>query len=187
MASRAILAPVETKKTPNLNLWMAGQDDEYPFTGYTHGREIARGLILDEEGNIAIHLVSRNDVFSNQTYYETPGGGVDEGESPEEALNRECEEEIGYSVEILGKLAIVEDAYNLIGRRNINHYFLAKRKAFEGKHFASEGDGFIQKTLWVSLDEAIHLYESMGDSLVAGLVKRRELPILYAVKNAKIL
>jgi hypothetical protein len=37
------------------------------------------------------------------------------------------------------------------------------------------------------LDEAIHLYESMGDSLVAGLVKRRELPILYAVKNAKIL
>ena len=122
-------------------------------------------------------------MFCNQTYYETPGGGVDEGETYEEALLRECEEEIGYRVEILAPLAEVHDFYNLIGRENQNRYYLARLKEKVGVHFASSGDSFIQKTIFVPLDEAIELYQKQDETLVAGLVKQRELPVLLLAKE----
>ena len=122
-------------------------------------------------------------MFCNQTYYETPGGGVDEGETYEEALLRECEEEIGYRVEILAPLAEVHDFYNLIGRENHNRYYLARLKEKVGVHFASSGDSFIQKTIYVPLEEAIELYQKQDETLVAGLVKQRELPVLLLAKE----
>ena len=86
-------------------------DEEYPFTGFTHTRKIARAILLFPEG-IAIHTLHRDDKFGNQTYLETPGGGVDEGESFEEAVIRECLEETGYQVEVIDPILEVEDAYN---------------------------------------------------------------------------
>jgi 8-oxo-dGTP diphosphatase len=158
-------------------------DEEYPFTGFNHIREIVRALVLDEKGQVAVHVVERDDRFGKQTYFETPGGGVDEGETPEEALKRECREELGYEIEVISEIGEVDDAYNLIGRQNHNRYYLAKRMSFVGKHFVSPGDSFIKKTLWVSLDEAIVLYEKMPDHLVSRLVKNRELPIFRLAKK----
>ena len=159
------------------------QDDQYPFSGFDHLRVIARGIVMNEEGKVAIHHIRRDDMFCCQDYYETPGGGVDEGESVEEAFKRECDEEIGYSVQILKELAVVDDAYNLIKRKNENHYFLAKTKGKTRKHFESDGDSFIVETLGVNVDEAIAVYEQMDDTLVSGLVKRRELPVLRLAKE----
>lgn len=159
------------------------QDDQYPFTGVTHIRPIARGIVLDENNHIALHRICRKDVFCNQIYYETPGGGIDEGENPEEALSRECSEEIGYEASILCPLCEVDDYYNLIGRENHNYYFLARRSRYVGKHFASQGDSFIQETIYVPIDEAIALYEAQDDTLVAGLVKKREAVVLALAKE----
>ena len=50
-------------------------------------------------------------------------------------------------------------------------------------HLESFGDSFIDDIVWVSIDEAISLYEQMSDSGVAKLVKNRELPILHIVKK----
>ena len=158
-------------------------DDQYPFTGVTHVRPIARALVLDEQNRVAIHVVERDDIFCAQRYFETPGGGLEEGESFEEAVVRECKEEIGYVVEPLCCLGEVEDYYNLIGRKNINRYFLARRKEQVGIHHASQGDEFIKQTLYLPIDEAIALYESQSKELVAGLVRQRELPILMAAKE----
>ena len=159
------------------------EDDQYPFSGVTHVRDVARGIVLDEQGRVAIHVIRRDDMFCNQRYLETPGGGVDEGESFETALIRECQEELGYEVEILAYIGEVDDFYNLIGRENHNRYYLAKRKNYVGVHWVSSGDSLIQETLYLPLDEAIAAYEKQDDTLVAGLVKRRELPILYAAKE----
>lgn len=159
------------------------KDEEYPFTGVTHVRKVARGIVLDENNNVAIHQIYRDDRFCKQWYYETPGGGVDEGETFEEAFIRECGEEIGCDVEILAILGDVHDFYNLIGRENHNRFFLARILRRHEKHFASQGDLFIQKTLFVPIDEAIDLYQKQDDRLVAGLVKRRELPILLEAKT----
>lgn len=157
-------------------------DDQYPFTRVTHVRMVARGIVFNERGKVAIHRIYRDDMFCKQGYYETPGGGVDEGESFEMALVRECQEEIGFEVEIIEPLLEVDDFYNLIGRENHNRFFLAKAIRDVGKHLVSSGDMFIQETLWLDIDDAIARYEAQEDSLVAGLVKRRELPALKIAK-----
>ncbi|MCR5490911.1 MAG: NUDIX hydrolase [Bacilli bacterium] len=159
------------------------QDDQYPFTGFNHTRKVARAIALDESGKVAIHFIHREDMFCDQTYYETPGGGVDEGETFEEALIRECDEELGAVVEVGEFIGEVIDAYNLIGRKNINRFYFAYIKKRKQKHFASSGDQMIKDTLYLDIDEAIKLYEGMPDTLVSGLVKQRELPILREAKR----
>ena len=158
-------------------------DNEYPFTGFTHTRLVARAILLNEQNKIALHTLHRDDIFGNQTYLETPGGGVDEGETFEEAVKRECLEETGADIQIICRLGEVEDAYNLIGRKNINRFYLCRILSQKEKHFVSEGDGFIQHTDFYSIDEAISAYHKQEDRGVAGLVKRRELPLLLEAKN----
>ena len=154
------------------------KDTQYREDGFTHTRITARGVVLDEEGRIALHLIHRDDIFGNETYYEIPGGGVDEGETPEQAVIRECKEELGEDIEVLQVLGVVADAYNLIHRKNKNYYFLARKLNQGEKHFVSEGDSLIQKTVWVSLEEGIALLKKQSNHGVSALVRARELPIL---------
>ncbi len=166
---------------PMLSLHL--KDDQYPFTGVTHIRDVSRAIVLDENGCVALHVVERDDIFCNQRYLETPGGGVDEGETFEEALCRECREELGYEIEIVCFLGEVDDYYNLIGRENHNRYYLAKRKGYVGLNRVSEGDQYIKQTIYLPIDEAIAAYQSQDPTLVSGLVRQRELPILLAAKE----
>ena len=159
------------------------KDTQYQENGFTHTRVTSRGIVLDEEGRIALHLIHRDDIFGNETYYEAPGGGVDEGESLEQAVIRECKEELGEDIEVLRALGVVKDAYNLIHRKNENHYFLCKKLNQGEKHFVSEGDSLIQKTIWVSLEKGIALLKKQSDQGVSALVKARELPILEEARR----
>lgn len=160
------------------------EDTQYPFTGIKHERDVARALIMDERGNFAIHRLAGKDWIGDRNYYETPGGGVDEGETPEIAVVRECMEEVGYKVEVLEEIAIVHDYYNVIGRKNHNHYYLCKLSSdYIGKHFVSKGDILIAETLFLPLDEVISRYESQPDTMLAKLVKDRELPVWRHLKD----
>ena len=57
------------------------------------------GIILIEHNQLA--LIERHR--AGQHYFIFPGGGVDEGETDEQAAIREAEEELGIRVEILHK------------------------------------------------------------------------------------
>jgi ADP-ribose pyrophosphatase YjhB (NUDIX family) len=152
-------------------------DDEYPSQPTKEVREIARALVSDGAGHYAVHHIVRNDLFGSFDYYETPGGGVDAGETPEIAVVRECREELGYQVKILAELGYVDDFYNLIGRENHNYYFLCVREgSYLGKRFVSAGDQMIKETLWLPLKEVIALYEGVPEGKLPNLVKARELP-----------
>ncbi len=161
------------------------RDDQFPFLGVKEDRPIARAIVLDEENRIALHTIRRFDFDMpyEQVYFETPGGGIDEGETPEIAAIRECKEELGYEIELICPLAIVDDYYNVIYRHNINHYFLARRKKKVGVHFVSEGDTLIQETKYYPLEEAIRLMEGQDDKYISGLVRQRELPVLALAKQ----
>lgn len=159
-------------------------DEEYPIKGKKHERNIARAFLMNDEGFFCVHHLIRDDMFGHGDYYETPGGGVDEGESLEEAVKRECLEETGFVIEIVREVGMVDDYYNLINRHNHNFYYLCKVAGGDGKpHFASYGDTFIQSTSFMSIDEIINLYENMSDKGVPGLVKRRELPLWKLLKE----
>ncbi|PFV77692.1 DNA mismatch repair protein MutT [Bacillus sp. AFS059628] len=64
-----------------------------------------RGVaIIVQEGKIA--LIKR--IRDGETYYVFPGGGIEEGETPEEATKREAYEELGVHIEVEHLIAKVE-------------------------------------------------------------------------------
>ena len=159
------------------------KDDQYMFTGVTHTREIVRAILIDEYNNVCLEKLLDDDGFGPRDYYETPGGGIKKGESHEEALHREIEEEVGYKCEVLAHIADVHDYYNLIGRKNYNHFYLVRRLEKVKQHLEPDEKLRISKIIWVPIDQAIKLYENMQNVLVGKIVKQRELPILKLAKE----
>lgn len=160
------------------------KDDQYPFTGVSHVREIVRCILLDENDNVCLEYLLDDDGFGPRDYYETPGGGIKPNEDHIKALKREIEEEVGYTIEVIGELGEVKDYYNLIKRRNHNYYYLARRVTKCEQHLEPDEKIRINKIIWVPIDEAIRLYENMQNVLVGRIVRQRELPILKLAKTA---
>ncbi len=159
-------------------------DHEYPFKGIYESRNIVRAILMNEEGKFYFHHLYGDDLFGHRDYYETPGGGVEKGETLIEALKRECLEEVGYEIEVIAPIGEVIDYYNLIHRKNNNHYFLAKVKGErKAVHFVSKGDALIQETVALSLKEAKSLYLEKAVTPIARLVYQREFIVLEKAEN----
>ncbi len=158
-------------------------DDQYPLEEITHDRTIARAIVLDSNNKVIILKIYGQDFFGLRDYIETSGGGVDEGETPEMGVLRELDEEIGYKCEIITKIGIVDDYYNLLKRHNINHYYLVKTISKTHIHHESKGDGYIQDILHLDIDEVIKKYQELSNEGIAKLVKERELPIAIKAKE----
>lgn len=85
--------------------------------------------ILVRDGQI---LLVRHEKYEN-SYWLLPGGGVNFGESIEEALIREFKEEVGLSVQV-GKLVLVHDSIPPNHQRQVlNLYFIVSAKQFNIK------------------------------------------------------
>ena len=160
------------------------KDDQYPFQGVNHTREVIRAIFIDEHNNVCLEYLKDNDGFGPRDYYETPGGGAKPNETHEETLFRELKEEVGYESEVISFLGEVDDYYNLIKRKNHNFYYLVRRTKKVEQHLEEDEQIRINKIIWVPIDEAIRLYEGMQNVLVGRLVKQRELPILKLAKSA---
>ena len=102
------------------------QDTQWPLTYIVHDRNIVRAIVIDEKQNFYFVRAKRNDDFGEATLIETSGGGVEADENLEEALKRELKEELGANAEIIDRIGVVDDYYNLIHRHNINNYYLCK-------------------------------------------------------------
>ncbi len=153
------------------------------FKGINHEREIARAILIDDKNNVCLEKILDDDGFGPRDYYETPGGGIKAGETHVQALEREIEEEVGYKCKVIAPIADVDDYYNLIFRKNHNHFYLVKRLEKVEQHLEPDEQIRIEKIIWVPIDEAIKLYENMQNVLVGKIVKQRELPILKLAKK----
>lgn len=160
-------------------------DNEWEFTHTTHDRDIVRAVVFDDEGYFYFVRAKRDDDFGKATLIETSGGGVEKGEDLEDALIRELNEELGAQAEIICKIGVVDDYYNLIHRHNINNYYLCKATSFGEKSLTQdEIEEFHLSTLKLTFDEAVAEYERLRNTKVGRLIANRELPIL---KHAKII
>ena len=168
----------------NKEIYIELQDTQWQFDYIDHDRNIARAIVYDENGIFYFVRAERDDDFGKVTLIETAGGGVEVGEELQTAIQRELKEELGVSVEIVFKIGVVSDYYNLIHRHNINNYFLCKVKSFWEKNLTQdEIDSFHLSTLQLSYEEAVREYENRKNTRLGTLVANRELPILYRAKE----
>ena len=165
-------------------LYLELQDDQWPFTYTDHDRQIVRAIVFDEAGRLYFMRAHRNDDFGKATLIETSGGGVEKGEELLSAIRRELREELGAQVEVVRKIGVVSDYYNLIHRHNVNHYYLCKVLSFGEKHLMpDEINDFHLSTLVLSFDEAEKEYERRACIPIGRLIAARELPILRRAKE----
>ncbi len=106
-------------------------------TGYTYiDRPGAYAIIFNPEKEIA--------VVETPTGFFLPGGGIEKGESPEQALRREILEEVGMKIKIVKALGqasqflyskIEKRAFNKIGEFYIAQFVGAPGEATETEHW----------------------------------------------------
>lgn len=161
------------------------QDTEWPFEYTDHDRPTARAIVFDDEGYFYFVRAVRDDDFGKCTVIETAGGGVEVDEDLVDAVKREANEELGANVDVLCKIGVVHDYYNLIHRHNINNYYLCKLNSFGQKNLTQqEVENFHLSSLKLTYQEALCEYEKCSATMLGNLIGKREVPIL---KQAKII
>lgn len=115
--------------------------------GYTYtDRPGAYAIIFNSKQEIA--------VVETPTGFFLPGGGIEKGESPEQALRRENQEEIGMKTKILKNIGQASQyLYSKIEKRAFNkigHFYLAELIGPPGE--ATETEHWL---VWLTLEEAM--------------------------------
>ncbi len=107
-------------------------------------------ILFDNEEKIAL---------LGTKYKLLPGGGVEEGETLEEAVNREVLEEVGCQIEIIKEFATTEEFRAKINRRQETHFFLARIVGEKGVPQTKQDDEQGIEIEWYKLDDAVSLLE----------------------------
>jgi 8-oxo-dGTP pyrophosphatase MutT (NUDIX family) len=110
------------------------------------------GLVEDGRGNILIEKQYRRAV--NDFVYEIPAGWIDKGESPEQAMEREMEEETGLRAKVYKKFAI----YPLSGFTSMKAYACLMKLEGDGEMKRDEDEQI--ESEWVSLSRLKEMVKS---------------------------
>lgn len=123
-------------------------------------RSTVKAIIL-HEGNV---LLNRCRDVNNGEYYSLPGGGQEQFESLAEAIQRECLEETGYSVEPVRFVALMEEICldPIIRERYLQyahkmlHLFLCRLTTTDRVE-PTETDDLQVAIEWISAEEVPHI------------------------------
>lgn len=142
-------------------------------------RKAARAVVFDSSNNIGVLYVS------NEKYHKLPGGGLEGEEEIEEALRRECLEEIGCDIEIeeeIGEIIEYRDKWSL---KQHSYCYIAKVKGEKGNPSFTEKEvnsGFQIK--WLKLEEAIEILKNDSPEDYQGVfIQKRDSLFLEEVKK----
>lgn len=128
-------------------------------------RITGKAIVFDDDNNVALVGTKVN------SFYLLPGGGVDQSESIEAGIVRECLEEIGCNVELQKAIGMIDDYRNRDKKHCINYCYVAKLFGEKGKLTLTEDE---EKNglhvIWISLDKAIKILEKEVGQLKRGEV-----------------
>lgn len=145
-------------------------------------RTTTRAIIQNEKGEIAL-------LYSNKFHYhEIPGGAVDEGETLEQGMIRECLEETGCNVEIIKELGLAQGLrpYNNHYQLNDSYgYFVKKIGDIQENKFDADEIEENFELVWITLEKAIELFNQLPatDNHFRNYIKQRGLLFLNEVKK----
>ena len=122
------------------------QEEEYKFV-YKRSRSVA---IVVRDGKILMERV----FYFGREFYTVPGGGIEEGESPEQAALRELQEECGLVGKIIRPLS-VQYKYDDSAEYSFKVEVSQEQEAITGydPEEASSENPPLKEVLWMSLNE----------------------------------
>ncbi len=113
-------------------------------------RKSARVILINEDGKMATQYLKK------YTYHKLPGGGINAGESIEEALKREVKEEVGCNCEVVRPVGMTIEYRNKYNLLHISYCYEARIIGEVGNPELEENEleeG--HETLWLSPAEVL--------------------------------
>ena len=113
-------------------------------------------LIVRNKDKLFVYKV--NDKIKKEEFYRLLGGGIEFGETAEEALRREIKEEIGAGIKNIRLLDIKENIYTFEGEAGHEIVFVFEAE-FKDKEFYNKNNLEIKdrkkgrKAVWVEIKE----------------------------------
>lgn len=121
------------------------------------GRQVQRigayGVSISESNEILLSRFSR----SPDGCWSLPGGGVEHGEDPADAVVRELAEETGYDVEVERLLSVESSIWQIPDGTHVHGVNILYEVDVIGGELANEIDGGSDLAAWFSLVEALKL------------------------------
>ncbi|SRR6266568_3018961 len=119
-------------------------------------RDTVRAVVLDSRNKVALLNVAKKG------FHKLPGGGIDEGETMENALKRELLEELGVRAEIIAEIGEIHEFWDEEQQMQISSCYLARQVGEQTSPSFTEKEqesGF--QALWVeTVDEAITMLKA---------------------------
>lgn len=128
--------------------------DEKNLSGW-RWRITARAVVFDDENKVGLlHITSRG-------YYKLPGGEIENNENAEEALHRECREELGVEIKVAKEIGSIMEFRAQNKLFQTSHCFLAKTiSEKKPPNFSEREKSFGYEIVWTEPNEALKLLKS---------------------------
>lgn len=110
-------------------------------------RPTVKAVVIDEDGDTLLFGLS------------LLGGGVEEGESLEAAIHRECLEEAGILIEILAPLGEVIQYRDALKKRHEIHGFLVRFVRQQSEPTTTQKREMNRSLTWLTFDKAEYMLE----------------------------
>ncbi len=157
-----------------------------PADRRTSSRATVRVLVLDHDGRIL--LFQDSDPGVGHVWWETPGGGIDPGESELETVVRELEEETGLRLtagDVIGPLARrrVRHGYSDIVVDQHDTFYAVRVPAFEidTAGHTEEEQVTLLASRWWTLSELAATDEEIWPAVLLDLVALLDTPDTWPV------
>jgi 8-oxo-dGTP diphosphatase len=141
-------------------------------------RKAARVVLLDTDDRVLLVRWRFEDLDGTKDVWGTPGGGIDEGEAPVDAVRRELLEETGLAVEDCGPC--VGHRRHVLPMRSTDGtlwdgqeewFYLVRTRPFEPRGQLSDEQlraESLHEVRWCALDELDTLAQAPGSTTVPG-------------------
>lgn len=146
-------------------------------------RKTVRALLIKDNKIGLLHIKGDDLAFGKRNHLETPGGGIDDSESPIEALKREILEETGFTIKNIQYVTTVAVEYNPLNRIDVSKIYACvidedTHKTALLDYEKEIFDGFS----FYSLDTIEETFQEIHDDNVSKLIYQRDL---YAINKYK--